>query len=294
MCDGVTQGQPGMELSLFSRDVIAMATAVALSHNVFDAVLCLGVCDKIVPGIADRRLAFRPPAGDFRARRADALGLAQRREGENSPALRRRARSGATRCWKAESKAYHAPGTCTFYGTANSNQMLMEVMGLHLPGAAFVPPNTPLRDALTQAAAQPRPGSPRSATSTFRSGGSWTNGRSSTVSSALLATGGSTNHTLHSGCDRPCRRHFDQLGRLQRLVGRGAAAGQDLSQRQGRREPLSRRRRHGFSDRRIARCRTAARRRAHRRGRRVWRAIAKNRFGQRRAGLASGAEAERR
>ena len=185
MCDGVTQGEPGMELSLFSRDVIAMATAVALSHNMFDAALCLGICDKIVPGLLIGALHVRPSADDLRAGRADALGPAQPGEGEGPPALRARARSAATRCSKPSRTAYHAPGTCTFYGTANSNQMLMEVMGLHLPGAAFVNPNTPLRDALTEAAAHGAScRSPPSATPTRRSAGSSTSARSSTPSSA--------------------------------------------------------------------------------------------------------------
>ena len=153
MCDGITQGQPGMELSLFSRDVIAMATGVALSHNMFDSVLCLGVCDKIVPGLVMGSLAFGHlpvifvPAGPMpsgmpnkekaRIRQLYAEGKASRDD-----------------LLESESASYHSAGTCTFYGTANSNQMLMEVMGLHLAGAAFVPPNTPLRDALTAAAAQ--------------------------------------------------------------------------------------------------------------------------------------------
>ncbi len=148
MCDGVTQGQDGMELSLFSRDVIAMSTAVALSHDMFDAVIHLGVCDKIVPGllIAALRYGYLPqifaPAGPMpsgisnpekaRIRQQFALGEIGREE-----------------LLKAEAASYHAPGTCTFYGTANSNQMLMEIMGLQLPGASFVHPNTPLRDAIT-------------------------------------------------------------------------------------------------------------------------------------------------
>jgi len=196
MCDGVTQGAAGMELSLFSRDVIAMATAVALSHDVFDGTLCLGVCDKIVPGLLIGALQFGHlptvfvPAGPMtsglgnddkaRMRQLYAQGRASREE------LR-----------EAEMASYHGPGTCTFYGTANSNQMLMEVMGLHLPGAAFVNPGTPLRDALTRAAAD------RAARIT-RLGGEYlpiakvVDER--TIANAivgLLATGGSTNHTIH-------------------------------------------------------------------------------------------------
>ena len=153
MCDGVTQGQPGMELSLFSRDVIAMATGVALTHNMFDAALCLGVCDKIVPGLLMGCLAFGHlpvifvPAGPMPS------GMPNR---EKARIRQLYAEGSVTRDALLESEAasYHAAGTCTFYGTANSNQMLMEVMGLHMPGSAFVPPNTPLRDALTAAAAR--------------------------------------------------------------------------------------------------------------------------------------------
>ncbi|MCA3655416.1 MAG: dihydroxy-acid dehydratase, partial [Methylobacterium sp.] len=151
MCDGVTQGQPGMELSLFSRDVIAMATAVSLSHNVFDGALMLGVCDKIVPGLVIGAMSFGHlpiafvPAGPMpsglpndektRVRQAFASGEA-----------------GRDALLEAEMKSYHAPGTCTFYGTANSNQMMMELMGLHVPGTAFIPPGTPLREAMTREA----------------------------------------------------------------------------------------------------------------------------------------------
>ncbi len=196
MCDGVTQGQPGMELSLFSRDVIAMATAVSLSHNTFDAVLCLGVCDKIVPGLLIGALHFGHlpaifvpggpmPSGLPNAEKAKIRQLYAQGKVDRDALL------------EAESQAYHAPGTCTFYGTANSNQMLMEVMGLHLPGAAFVNPNTPLRDALTQAAAQ------RAARITALGEEYIPVGRvideRAIVNGiiGLLATGGSTNHTLH-------------------------------------------------------------------------------------------------
>ncbi|MCC7198822.1 MAG: dihydroxy-acid dehydratase, partial [Gammaproteobacteria bacterium] len=153
MCDGVTQGQPGMELSLFSRDVIAMATGVALSHDAFDAVLCLGVCDKIVPGLLIGALAFGHlpavfvPAGPMPSGLPNAEKARVRREFAEG-------KVGREALLEAETQSYHSPGTCTFYGTANSNQFLMEVMGLHVPGAAFVAPNPPLRDALTVAATQ--------------------------------------------------------------------------------------------------------------------------------------------
>ncbi|MUL40670.1 phosphogluconate dehydratase [Streptomonospora sp. PA3] len=196
MCDGITQGRAGMELSLFSRDVIAMATAVALSHDMFDGALMLGVCDKIVPGLLIGALSFGhlpvvfvpagpmpsglPNADKARVRQRHAEGKADRAE-----------------LLQAESAAYHAPGTCTFYGTANSNQMLMEVMGLHLPGASFEQPGTQLRTALTAEAG-------RAVTSLTALGESYTPigevvDERAIVNAvvALLATGGSTNHTLH-------------------------------------------------------------------------------------------------
>ncbi|GAB5437288.1 phosphogluconate dehydratase [Falsiruegeria mediterranea] len=148
MCDGVTQGAPGMELSLFSRDVIAMAAGVALSHNTFDAAVFLGVCDKIVPGLVIAAQSFGHLPAVFLPAGPMASGLA------NDEKAKVRQQFAAGECDRdalmaAEMAAYHGPGTCTFYGTANTNQMLMEFMGLHLPGASFVPPNTDLRDALT-------------------------------------------------------------------------------------------------------------------------------------------------
>ncbi len=196
MCDGVTQGQPGMELSLFSRDVIAMATAVSLSHNMFDATLCLGVCDKIVPGLLIGALSFGHLPTVFVPAGPMGSGLSNKEKA----AIRQRYAAGEigkAELLEAEARAYHSVGTCTFYGTANSNQMLMEVMGLHLPGAAFVPPGTALREALTREAA-------RQAVAITREGGRFTPvGRMvderTLVNAivALLATGGSTNHTLH-------------------------------------------------------------------------------------------------
>jgi phosphogluconate dehydratase len=196
MCDGVTQGEAGMELSLFSRDVIAMATAVALSHDLFDAVLCLGVCDKIVPGLLVGALHFGHLPAIFVPAGPMTSGLAN---DEKSRLRQLFAEGKADRqvLFDAESKSYHGPGTCTFYGTANSNQMLMEVMGLHLPGTAFVHPGTPLRDALTAASA-------RRAARITASGGEYTPvGRvvdeRAIVNGivGLLASGGSTNHTIH-------------------------------------------------------------------------------------------------
>ena len=240
MCDGVTQRRPGMELSLFSRDVIAMATAVALTHDVFDGALMLGVCDKIVPGLLHRRAAVRPPAGDLRAGRPDDLGRLQHREGAHPRPLRRGQGRTARSCSTSEMKAYHGPGTCTFYGTANSNQMLMEMMGLHLPGAAFVHPNTPLRDALT--AARRRSGRWRS--------GAGTNAytpmsavvdEKSIVNAlvGLMATGGSTNHTLHLVAMARAAGDRHRLGGLRRPLARHAADRARLSERRGGRERTS-------------------------------------------------------
>src|SRR6188768_2778635 len=151
MCDGVTQGQPGMDLSLFSRDVIALSTAVALSHGMFDAAALLGICDKIVPGLLIGALRFGHlpalliPGGPMPS------GLPNK-EKQRVRQLFAEGKVGRDELLEAEAKSYHSPGTCTFYGTANSNQMLMEIMGLHTPGASFVNPGTPLRDALTREA----------------------------------------------------------------------------------------------------------------------------------------------
>ncbi len=196
MCDGVTQGQPGMELSLFSRDVIAMATAVALSHNVFDGGLYLGVCDKIVPGLVIGALQFGHLPAVFVPAGPMTTGLSNDEKAKIRQ-LHAQGKLDREALLEAEMKAYHGPGTCTFYGTANSNQMLMEVLGLHLPGAAFVTPGTPLRDALTRAAAE------RAARITA-AGPEYTPMAEVVDEKAianaivgLLATGGSTNHTIH-------------------------------------------------------------------------------------------------
>ena len=196
MCDGVTQGQAGMELSLFSRDVIAMATGVALSHNMFDATLCLGVCDKIVPGLLIGALSFGHLPTVFVPAGPMPSGLSN----DDKAKIRQRHAAGEIgqdALLEAEEQAYHGAGTCTFYGTANSNQMLMEIMGLHLPGSAFIPPGTPLRDALTREAA-------RRVAALTRLGSQYTPiGRvvdeRAVVNGlvGLLATGGSTNHTIH-------------------------------------------------------------------------------------------------
>ncbi len=196
MCDGVTQGQSGMELSLFSRDVIAMSTGIALSHGMFDATLCLGVCDKIVPGLLIGALSFGQLPAVFVPAGPMPSGVPNK-EKARIRQLFTEGKAGRDELLESEAGSYHSAGTCTFYGTANSNQMLMEVMGLHLPGSAFVPPNTMLRDALTAAAAR------RAAQITVLGKEylpiSKVVDERSIVNAivGLLATGGSTNHTLH-------------------------------------------------------------------------------------------------
>ena len=196
MCDGVTQGRPGMELSLMSRDVIAMSTAVALGHGVYDAALCLGVCDKIVPGLVIGSLSFGHlpiifvPAGPM------STGIPNE---EKNRIRNEFAKGKATReeLLKVEIAAYHGEGTCTFYGTANSNQMLMEIMGLHLPGSAFVHPHSDLRNAYNVAATQQAILISRKGND-IRPIGKIIDERSFVNAIiGLLATGGSTNHTLH-------------------------------------------------------------------------------------------------
>jgi phosphogluconate dehydratase len=195
MCDGVTQGLPGMELSLFSRDAIAMGTAIALTHDMFDAALLLGVCDKIVPGLLIGALHFGHlpcvfvPAGPM------SSGLSNT---DKSKVRERHAQGlvGRSELLEAESAAYHGAGTCTFYGTANSNQMLLEAMGLHVPGAAFVHPHAALREALTREAVRTVLGITRA--KRFTPIGQLVDERCIVNAMvALLATGGSTNHLIH-------------------------------------------------------------------------------------------------
>jgi phosphogluconate dehydratase len=196
MCDGITQGEAGMELSLFSRDVIALSTAVALSHQTFDAAVFLGICDKIVPGLVIGALSFGHLPAVFIPAGPMTSGLPNQ---EKSRIRQLYAEGKVSRddLLEAESKSYHGPGTCTFYGTANTNQMMMEIMGLHLPGAAFINPNTPLRDALTEAAA-------KRALAITAAGNDYTPAGAMLDEKAFVngivglhATGGSTNHTLH-------------------------------------------------------------------------------------------------
>ena len=196
MCDGVTQGRGGMELSLFSRDVIALSTAIALSHDMFDAALYLGICDKIVPGLLIGALSFGHLPGIFVPGGPMPSGISND-EKSKVRQLFAEGKVGRDELLEAEAKSYHSAGTCTFYGTANSNQMLMEIMGLHLPGASFVHPNTPLRDALTVEAvhrvaaltAQGREYTPLGRIIDERAVVNGVVG--------LHATGGSTNHLLH-------------------------------------------------------------------------------------------------
>jgi phosphogluconate dehydratase len=196
MCDGITQGMPGMELSLFSRDVIAMATGVSLAHGMFDATLCLGVCDKIVPGLLIGALAFGHLPTIFVPGGPMPSGIANKDKARIRK-LYAEGKAGREELLESEAGSYHAAGTCTFYGTANSNQMLMEVMGLHLPGSAFVPPNTPLRDALTAQAAR-RAAQITALGSDYRPLARIVDERAMVNAVVgLLATGGSTNHTLH-------------------------------------------------------------------------------------------------
>ncbi len=194
MCDGVTQGQPGMDLSLFSRDVIAMSTAIALSHGMFDAAALLGICDKIVPGLLIGALRFGHlpmllvPGGPMPS------GLPNK-EKQRVRQLFAEGKVGKDALLEAESRSYHSAGTCTFYGTANSNQMMMELMGLHIPNAAFINPGTPLRQALTRAAVHRLAELARSGD---RPLGQVVDEKAIVNAMiGLLATGGSTNHFIH-------------------------------------------------------------------------------------------------
>ena len=196
MCDGVTQGQPGMELSLFSRDTIAMSTAIALSHDVFDAALLLGVCDKIVPGLLIGALHFGHlpcvfvPAGPMSTGLSNSAKAKVREQHAQGLV-------GRAELLEAESQAYHGAGTCTFYGTANSNQMLLEAMGLHVPGAAFVHPHAEMREALTRHAVHSALAITRGGQRFLPIGNLVDERVIVNAMVALLATGGSTNHLIH-------------------------------------------------------------------------------------------------
>ena len=243
--------------------MIALATAVALSHDMFDGALYLGVCDKIVPGLVMAALSFGHLPAIFVPGGPMTTGLSN---GEKSRIrqLYAEGKVGRKELLEAESASYHGPGTCTFYGTANTNQMLMEIMGLHLPGASFVNPNTPLRDALTTSAA-------KRVTEITALGNEYTPVGEVVDERAVVngvvglhATGGSTNHTLHlvaMARAAGIQLSWDDFADLSEVV---PLLVPHLPERPRRREPLPRRRRHGLPDRRAARCRSAARGRAHR------------------------------
>jgi phosphogluconate dehydratase len=196
MCDGVTQGQSGMELSLFSREVIALSTAIGLSHNVFDAVLCLGICDKIVPGLLIGCLSFGYLPTIFVPSGPMSSG-ASNKEKAHTRKLYAEGKVGEEALLESEIKSYHSAGTCTFYGTANSNQMLMEIMGLHVPGSSFVAPDSLLREALTTFAAQRAVNITSHGTEFIPLCEVISEKTIVNAIIGLIATGGSTNHTLH-------------------------------------------------------------------------------------------------
>jgi phosphogluconate dehydratase len=230
MCDGVTQGQAGMELSLFSRDVIALAAGVGLSHNAFDAAMFLGVCDKIVPGLVMAAASFGHIPAVFVPAGPMTSGIAN---DEKSKVRNAFAEGKASRAelMAAEMASYHGIGTCTFYGTANTNQMLMEFMGLHLPGASFVNPNTPLREALTQHAVE-RAASMTALGNDFRPVGEILDERAYVNGLVgLMATGGSTNLVLHMPAMARASgilldvNHFHAAGGLGYMIGQLLDAG---------------------------------------------------------------------
>ena len=263
MCDGITQGRDGMQLSLFSRDVIAMSTAIALSHDMFDATLMLGVCDKIVPGMLIGALAFGHLPTVFVPAGPMTSGLPN---GEKAKVRQLYAENkvGREELLDAEAASYHGSGTCTFFGTANSNQLLMEVMGLHLPGSSFVNPGTPLRTALTAEAG-------RQVTANHRAGRRLHPGRRDDrrTGDRQRLRRAARHRWLHQphhapGRHRAGRRNHVDLGRHLRTLGGRSAAGADLPERQRGREPLPRRRRARLHHRHPARCRAAARGRADR------------------------------
>ena len=225
MCDGVTQGRPGMELSLFSRDVIAMATAIALTHDAFDAALLLGICDKIVPGLFIGAASFGHLPALFVPGGPMTSGISNA-EKARVRGLYAEGKASREELLDSEMKSYHGPGTCTFYGTANPNQMMMELTGLHLPGAAFVTPGTPLREALTTAAAR-RAVEIRDGTNDYTPFSAVIDEKAIVNALAgLMATGGSTNHTLHivamarAAGIRITWEDFDDLSRVTPLIAR--------------------------------------------------------------------------
>jgi phosphogluconate dehydratase len=225
MCDGVTQGFDGMELSLFSRDVIALSTSVALSHAMFDGMALLGICDKIVPGLVIGALRFGHLPAIFVPGGPMPTGISNK-EKQKVRQLYAEGKVGREELLASESASYHSPGTCTFYGTANSNQMMMEMMGLHIPNAAFVPPNTPLRTALTRAATQRLAAITRKGED-YRPMARVVDEKAIVNAIAgLLATGGSTNHAIHlpamarAGGIQITWEDFDELSAVVPLITR--------------------------------------------------------------------------
>jgi len=220
MCDGVTQGRPGMEMSLFSRDVIAQSAALALSHDAFDAALMLGICDKIVPGLVMGALSFAHMPIIFVPSGPMASGLPNPQKAKVRT-LYATGKVGRDELLAAEMASYHSAGTCTFYGTANTNQMLMEIMGLHVPGSAFVPPSTPLRHALTEAAVARAAQTAENSQNPQRladvlDAKAFINGII-----GLLATGGSTNLTLHLPAMARCAGillNWDDIDELSKII----------------------------------------------------------------------------
>ena len=243
MCDGVTQGQDGMELSLLSRDLIAQCTALSLSHQMFDGVLALGICDKIVPGLLMGALSFGylpvifVPAGPMESGLPNA-------EKQRIRQLFAEGKVDRERLLQAESESYHSHGTCTFYGTANSNQVVLEALGLQLPGSSFVNPDNPLREALTAGAAH-QLARITALGNDYRPIGKVVDERSIiNASVALLSSGGSTNHSMHIVAIARAAGIFTQLVRSCRTIVGSAIDGQGLSERSSGRQPLSRGRRH--------------------------------------------------
>jgi phosphogluconate dehydratase len=196
MCDGVTQGMDGMDLSLFSRDTIALSTAIAMSHAMFDGMALLGICDKIVPGLVIGALRFGHLPAIFVPSGPMPSGIANK-EKQKTRQLYAQGLVGREELLKSEMGSYHSPGTCTFYGTANSNQMMMEMMGLQLPGSSFVPPNTPLRSALTREAVHRLARISRKGDTPRPMGEIIDEKAILNACIGLLATGGSTNHAIH-------------------------------------------------------------------------------------------------
>ena len=257
MCDGVTQGENGMELSLFSRDTSAMSTGIALSHAMYDGMLLLGICDKIVPGLLMGALRFGHLPAVFVPSGPMPSGISN---GEKQRVRQLYAEGKATRAELLDSElgSYHSPGTCTFYGTANSNQMMMEMMGLHIPGSAFIQPGTKLRQALDREAVH-RVAAMNADGNDYRPLGHCVDEKAIVNAMVgLLATGGSTNHAIHiPAFARAAGVQIDWTD-LSELSSAVPLFVPRLSQRVRRCEPLPRCWRHGLCHSRIGECRPCA------------------------------------